>query len=155
PYPRSATGTSTDGTRVLAPHQGAKLLADLLDQLVRGFGPVAPEPRLAAVHLRDPQLRELAGTDVLEDALHPLAHVGVDHARAAHVVAELRGVGDRPAHVLQAALPDEVDDQLELVQALVVRDLRLVAGGDERLEACPDQLGRPAAEDGLLAEEVG
>ena len=112
-------------------------------------------PGLAAVHLRDPHLRELARADVVEDALHALAHVRVDHARPAHVVAELRGVRDRPAHVLEAALPDEVDDQLQLVEALVVGDLGLVARGDEGLEAGADQLGRAAAEDGLLAEEVG
>jgi hypothetical protein len=37
--------------------------------------------------------------------------------------------------VREAALADQVDDQLQLVQALVVRDLGLVAGLDERLEA--------------------
>ena len=57
--------------------------------------------------------------------------------------------------MLEAALPDQVDDQLQLVEALVVRDLGLVAGRDEGLEAGADQLGRAAAEDGLLAEEVG
>ena len=39
------------------------------------------------------------------------------------------------AHPGEAALPDQVDDQLQLVQALVVGDLGLVAGLDERLEA--------------------
>ena len=55
----------------------------------------------------------------------------------------------------EPALPDQVDDQLQLVQALVVGDLGLVPGGDERLEAGADELGRPAAEHGLLAEQVG
>ena len=55
----------------------------------------------------------------------------------------------------EPALADQVDDQLQLVQALVVRDLGLVAGLDERLEAGADELGHAAAEDGLLAEEVG
>ena len=41
------------------------------------------------------------------------------------------------------------------MEALVVRDLGLVAGLDERLEAGADELGHAAAEDGLLAEEVG
>ena len=64
-------------------------------------------------------------------------------------------VGDRVAHVPRAAFADQVDDQLQLVQALVVGDLRLVARLDERLEAGLDQLGDAAAEHGLLAEEVG
>ena len=71
------------------------------------------------------------------------------------VVAVLGRVGDRVAHVGEAALPDQVDDQLELVQALVVGDLGLVARLDERLEARLDQLGDAAAEHRLLAEEVG
>ena len=79
----------------------------------------------------------------------------VDHALAAGVVAELGRVGDRIAHAGKTVLPHQIDDQLQLVQALVVRDLRRVAGLDERLETCADEFGGTAAEDGLLAEEVG
>ena len=57
--------------------------------------------------------------------------------------------------MLEAALADQVDDQLQLVEALVVGDLGLVAGLDERLEAGLHELGDAAAEHGLLAEEVG
>ena len=49
----------------------------------------------------------------------------------------------------------QVDDELQLVQALVVGDLGLIAGLDQRLEALDDELGRPAAEHGLLAEQIG
>ena len=45
----------------------------------------------------------------------------------------------------------QVDDQLELVQALEVGHLRVIAGIDERLKAGLDQLGGAAAEHGLLA----
>ena len=58
-------------------------------------------------------------------------------------------------HPLDPALEDQVGDQLQLVQALVVGDLGLVAGLDERLEAELDQLRDAAAEHGLLSEEVG
>ena len=51
-----------------------------------------------------------------------------DDARAGHVVAVLGGVADRVAHVAEAAAVHEVDDELQLVQALEVRDLGLVAG---------------------------
>ena len=75
--------------------------------------------------------------------------------RADGVRSVLGRVGDRVVHPLDPALPDQVDDQLQLVQALVVRDLGLVAGLDERLEAEPDELRDAAAQHGLLAEEVG
>ena len=106
---------------------------------------------MSAIHI----LRELARVDLGEQLLHARADVLVDHARPTQVVAELGRVGDRPAHVLEPAFPDQVDDQLQLVEALVVGDLGLIAGSDERLEAGADQLGRAAAEDGLLAEQVG
>ena len=59
----------------------------------------------------------------------------VDDLRADRVRSVLGGVGDRVVHALDAAFPDQVDDQLQLVQALVVGDLGLVARLDERLEA--------------------
>ena len=64
----------------------------------------------------------------------------VDHARAGDVVAVLRGVGDRPALLGDAALVHQVDDQLQLVEALEVGDLGLVAGLGEHLEAVLHQL---------------
>ena len=58
-------------------------------------------------------------------------------------------------HLGEAALVEQVDDQLELVQALEIGDLGLVAGLDQRLEAGDDQLGGAAAQHGLLAEQIG
>ena len=83
------------------------------------------------------------------------ARLGTDHPLAARHVAVLGGVADRVAHVGDAALVDQVDDQLHLVQALEVRHLGRVARLDERLVAGADQLGEPAAEHRLLAEEIG
>ena len=53
-----------------------------------------------------------------------------------------------------ALLVHEVDDQLELVQDLEVRHARVVAGLDQRVEARAHELGRAAAQHGLLAEQV-
>ena len=80
---------------------------------------------------------------------------GVTMRGPADVVAPLGGVGDGVAHVLEAAAVHEVDDELELVEDLEVGELGLVAGLDEGLEARLDEGGGAAAEDGLLAEEVG
>ena len=73
----------------------------------------------------------------------------------ADVVAVLGGVADRVAHVVEAAAVHEVDDELQLVQALEVGDLGLVAGLDQRLEARLDERAHAAAEHRLLAEEIG
>src|SRR3954451_11386532 len=129
--------------------------SDLLDHRLREGATVVVEHRLPAVHLRDPVARKRAVADAAEYRAHVLAHVLVDDVRADRVRAVLGGVGDRVVHPLDATLPDQVDDQLQLVQALVVRDLGLVAGLDERLEAEPNQLRHAAAENGLLAEEIG
>ena len=75
--------------------------------------------------------------------------------RGPEVPAELRGVAHRVVHARDATLVHEVDDELQLVQALEVGHLRLVPGLDENLEAGLHQLLGAAAQHGLLAEEVG
>ncbi len=112
-------------------------------------------PLQAAVVLVHPVLGEGAVLDLGEDLLHlGLGGVG-DDARAGDVVAPLGGLGDGPAHLLQAALVHEVHDQLQLVQALEVGDLRLVTGLGQRLEARLHQCGDTTGEHGLLTEQVG
>ena len=107
-----------------------------------------------ALFSADPLLGEFAGLDFGQDLLHFLAGLGVDDARAAGVIAVFGGVGNREAHVAEAAFIDQVDDQLELVQAFEVGDFGRVAGFDQRFESGADQFGSAAAEDGLLAEEI-
>ncbi len=72
----------------------------------------------------------------------------------AREVAVLRGVADVLVHLLEAAFVQQVDDELHLVHALEVRDLGLVAGLDQRLEAAHDELRGAAAQHGLLAEQI-
>src|SRR5437867_659851 len=136
-------------------HQATQLRPHLLDRVLRGLLPELAEVRQAAAVLGDPLVGELARLDVGEDRLHRLARLVADDALAARHVAVLGGVADRVAHVGNPALVDQVDDQLHLVEALEVRHLGRVAGLDQRLEAGADELGQPAAEDRLLAEEIG
>src|SRR5215207_3701791 len=136
-------------------HQGAQILADGLDRVLLALLPERGELRRAGVLVGDEAGREGAVGDVAEDLLHPRLHRRVDDPRAGHVVAVLGGVGDRPALLGDTAFVDQVDDQLELVQALEVRDLGLVAGLGQHLETGLDQRGDATAEDGLLAEQVG
>src|SRR3954470_2835372 len=135
-------------------HHRAQPRADLLDLGSPCLLAHLLEVREAVLGLSDPLLRELPALDLVEDAAHLRSGLLVHHARPARVVAVLRRVGDRVPHPAHAALVEEVDDELELVEALEVRDLRLVAGGDERVEARGDERRRPSAEHCLLAEEV-
>src|SRR6059058_5486638 len=138
PYPSRATGTSTDAMNLrdfLADVQRAQPRTDRLDLLLGEPGPVLVERGLSPVHLRHPVAGEGAVADRAERRPHVLAHVLVDDLRADGMGAVLGGVRDRVVHALDPALEDQVGDQLQLVQALVVGDLRLVAGLDQRLEA--------------------
>ncbi len=86
---------------------------------------------------QNPLAGELAGLNFLQNLLHlGLGLVG-DDPRAAGVVAVLGRVRDAVAHVVQAALVEQVDDQLQLVHALEVGHLGLIAGLDERLDSRP------------------
>src|SRR5262245_50289162 len=129
PYPSRATGTSTDAMRLRRPcRERPQPLADLLDlggcKLPARLG----QARAALVHLRDPLAGERAVLDCREDALHVLLDARVDDPRADGDRAVLGRVGDRVVHPLDPALEDEVDDELHLVDALVVGELRRVAG---------------------------
>ncbi len=141
--------------RIEERHGRAQLCADLLHQQTGFVLPHLGEVLPAGLVLLDPVFGERAVLDFGEELLHLGAGGVGDDARAGGVVAVLGGVADGVAHVGEAAAIHEVDDQLELVQALEVGDLRLIAGVDQRLEAGLDQRGRAAAEHGLLAEEVG
>src|SRR5918998_1020574 len=155
----------TNGFGVMAPvrlevrldpiHVRAQLLALDLDLVALLLLAHALEVLLPGAILRDPLARELAGLDLAEDRLHGLASLVGDDPRAAGEIAVFGRVGDRVAHPGDALLVHQVDDQLELVQALEVGQARVVAGVHERLVAGADQLGHAAAQHGLLAEQVG
>src|SRR5262245_44390823 len=136
-------------------HHRSQIGADLLDLVALLLLAQSLEVLLAGAVLRDPLPREVAGLDVGEDLLHRLPPLGTDHAWAPGEVAVLGRVRDRVAHARDALLVHEVDDQLELVQALEIGEARVVAGFDQRLEPRLHQLGGAPAEHGLLAEEVG
>src|SRR3954468_10581590 len=100
-----------------------KARADLLEQRLGERATVVAEHRLAAIHLGDPVARERPVANAAERRTHVLAHGLVDDVRADRVRAVLGGVGDRVVHPLDATLPDQVDDQFQLVQTFVVGDL--------------------------------
>ncbi len=107
--------------------------------------------RFSAIH----SSANAAGLDLLEDGPHLVPHRRADDAGPPGQVAVFGRVRDRIAHAGDAVLVHQVDYELHLVEAFEVGRLRLVAGVDQGLEAGLDQRGQAAAENDLLAEEVG
>src|SRR5208282_1600481 len=136
-------------------HARAQLRADFFDRMVEvGLqqpGVFAPP----ALRFRDPLARELALLNFGEDLLHLPLGRPVHHARAARQIAVLGGIADEAVHLADAALVQQVDDQLEFMQALVVGDRRLIARFDQRFVAFDDELGGAAAQHRLFAEQIG
>src|ERR1017187_2807100 len=135
-------------------HHVAQALADGLDLV--GLSGFAHGEELVAARLvlGDPVPGKFAGLDFGEDLFHFGARLLVHDARTAGVVAVFGGVANTVAHVAEAALLNEVDDEFEFVEALEVGDLGSVSGFDKGLEAGADEFRGAAAEDGLFAEEV-
>src|SRR5256886_5809697 len=102
----------------------------------------------------DPLARELAALHFLEHLAHLVLHALIHDAGSAGEIAVLGGLADELMHLGEPALVQQVDDQLQLVQALVVGDLGLIARLHEGLEALHHELGGAAAQHRLLAEQI-
>src|SRR5436853_4905292 len=157
--PRSGGGSVlalVDESVLLDPrHHRAQPLADLLDRVLRLAPPHRLEARLPGIVLEHPFAREAPGLDFRQHLLHLGPHMLVDDAGPARIVAVLCRVRHRIAHIRDAALIDQIDDQLHLVTALEIRHLRCVARFDERLETGEDQRGEPTTQHRLLSEQIG
>src|SRR5690348_6136757 len=112
------------------------------------------EARATGLVLQDPIARPFSALDVPQEVPHRRLDVLVDDAWTGGVVAILGGIANRIAHVAQATLVDQVGDQLELVAAFKVRQLRWVSRLDQCLEGRRDERAHSTAQDGLLAKEI-
>ena len=125
-------------SRVLAQpaHHLAQPAAHFLDGMAAALLAQLVEDRPARLVLQDPLAGERRRSGSRGgSSSSPRARLSLMTRGPRRVVAVLGGVADRVAHPAEAALVHHVDDQLQLVQALEVRALRLVAGLDQRLEA--------------------
>ena len=119
-------------------------------------GPLGVKEGTSVLVLRDP----LAGEGAVLDVVQHRFHIGLglligQDAAAGDILAILRRVGNGVVHHGHAALVDQVDDELHLVDALEVGVLGGIAGFHQGLEAQLHQLHHAAAEDCLLAEQIG
>lgn len=97
----------------------------------------------------------LAVLDLLKNLLHRLLRIFGDDSRAAGVIAVFSVVGNAVTHVGEAALIEEVDDELHFVHAFEISHFGLVARFDEGFKTGLNEVGDAAAEDRLFTEEVG
>ena len=74
--------------------------------------------------------------------------------KVVHVLAVFSVVRDRVVHVGDAAFIDQIDDQLQFVQAFEVRHFRCIAGFHQRFETSLDQFNGTAAQYCLFTEQV-
>ena len=126
PRPSSLVAALVDELVLPDPgHHRAQLLAHLLDGVLGEQAPARLERRGPGAVLEDEVAGVAAGLDVGEarpsSPASPRAPITFGPGQ---VLAELRVVRDRVVHVGDAALVDEVDDELGLVQALEVGHLR-------------------------------
>ncbi len=90
-----------------------------------------------------------------QDLLHCFLGLFGDQLRTGDVIAVLSSVGDGVSHACETGLVDQVNDQLHLMDALEVSVSRIVASLNQSLETSLHQSANAAAENCLLAEEVG
>src|ERR1700735_809765 len=126
---RMASGSGFAG---LQPgHAGSQLRADLLDRVIQ----ISLEQlRILAAPtfvLGNPLTRKLALLNLGQNLAHLLLGGLVDHAGSAGQVAVLGRLADEAVHFGDAALMQQIDDQLQFMQAFVVRHRGLVSGLDQ------------------------
>src|SRR5881628_3647895 len=136
-------------------HHGAQPGPDLLDRMLLAALEQGVVLGAIGLALENPFLGEPPALDLLEDALHLLLGLIGDDAGPAGYVAILGRGADRVAHVGDAALVDQVHDQLHLMQALEIGHLRRIARLHQRLVPRLDERRQPPAQHHLLAEEIG
>src|SRR5574343_630845 len=136
-------------------HHVAQLAADRFDRMHGIQATASRHARVVGTALEDEHLGVFAGLDALQGIAHGFTGLGVDDFRTGHVLAVLGVVRDRVVHVGDAAFVHQVDDQLQLVQALEVSHFRSVTRFGQGFEAHLDQLDGAAAQNSLLTEQVG
>src|SRR5258706_2684037 len=96
-------------------HHLAQLGANFFDLRFLGAFAHSQEVVSAALVLINPLFRELAGLNLRQNLFHLVARLLIHDARTARIVAVLRGVRNRIAHVAKTALVNKIDNQLQFV----------------------------------------
>ena len=90
--------------------------------------------RASGLILKQPVFREGSVLNIGEDLFHRFLGLICDDLRSGDVIAVLCGVGDGVSHSREAALIDQIHDQLHLMDTLKIRVLRCVASLNQSLD---------------------
>src|SRR3569832_1546322 len=125
-------------------HHVTQFLTDHLDLMLTSEAAHGLQLGGAGLDLENELTREFAGLDLFQDLLHFLLGLLGDDARTAREIAVFSGVGDRVAHVGDAALIHQVDDELQLVQTFEEGHLgRVAASTSVSNPACTKAVAPP------------
>lgn len=105
--------------------------------------------------LQNPFLGEPAALNFVEDLPHFLFRLFRDYTRAAGDVAVLGRRTDGIPHIGDAALVDQIDDQLHFMETFEIGHLRRVARLDEGVVSGLNEGREASAEHDLFTEEIG
>src|SRR6218665_887258 len=133
----------------------AQFTTGSLDRVGLTLGPQCEKLRCTTVLVVNKARGERTVLNIRQYRLHVFFHTRVDNAWTRDVVTVLRGVRARPALLGDPSLPHEVNNELEFVQHLEVRNLGLVSRLGQRLEPVLNELRNTATEHRLLTEQVG
>src|SRR5690606_28096128 len=135
-------------------HHGAQLATDLLDFRFGIQAATRDDAGCASSVFQNKALGVFTSLNVGKNVAHGFFGFFGNNTRTGHVLAVFGVVRDRVVHVGDTAFVDQVDDQLELVQALEVSHFRSVAGFNQRFETGFDQLDGTASQNSPFAEHV-
>lgn len=110
--------------------------------------------RIVNATFQDEHLDVLADLDALENVAHDFARLLIDHFRTDHVLTILSIVRDEVVHVDDATFVHQVDDQLQLMQALKVGHFEHITNFDQHLEAHLHQLDGTTTQHDLFTEQI-
>src|SRR5690349_9328322 len=147
---KRSTSTSKSALR----HSVSQFVSSRFDLALRLLFPESFEVGLSGPGFFDPLLCEFAAFDLVEQIAQSLSYRAVDDALASLISAPLRGVADRLTHAREAALVNQVCDQLGLVKALEIGGFWRIPRLNKRVKSRLDEFRNPAAKNGLFAKEV-
>ncbi len=112
------------------------------------------EDRTACLVFQNPLFGECAVLNLRQDLYHFFPDEFVNYPWPAGEVAVFGGIAHGVAHIAQAALINQVNNELKLVQDFKVGYFRLVAGLNQCLKTGLYQRGYPTTQHRLLTEQV-